>query len=152
MNFWEDKKLKDMNAKEWESLCDGCARCCLHKLEDEDTSEVHYTSVVCQYLDQASCTCTDYPNRNRNVPNCVHLTLDNIDEFHWLPNTCAYRLLSEGKPLAWWHPLVSGDKQTVHDAGISVTGKVIDERHVHPDGYEEHIIRWVSQSNGSGEK
>ena len=143
--FWEEKSLSEMNADEWESLCDGCARCCLHKLEDEDTAEVFYTSVVCRYLDQESCSCTDYANRNRNVPNCVFLTMDNIAEFQWLPQTCAYRRLAEGKHLLWWHPLVSGSTQTVKTAGIAVTGKVINESHVHPDDYEEHIIHWVSQ-------
>ena len=143
--FWREKTLAEMNAVEWESLCDGCARCCLHKLEDEDTAEVYYTRVVCQYLDLDQCRCTDYANRNKNVPNCVHLTVENIDEFHWLPDTCAYRLLSEGKDLHAWHPLISGTCDSVQKAGITVTGKVIDERNVHPDGYEEHIIHWVSQ-------
>jgi uncharacterized cysteine cluster protein YcgN (CxxCxxCC family) len=144
--FWKDKTLSQMSATEWESLCDGCARCCLHKLEDEETMEVYYTAVVCQYLDEHTCRCGDYENRNVNVPNCVHLSIDKIDDFHWLPDTCAYRVLAEGKELAWWHPLVSGNPETVAEAGITVTGKVIDERHVHPDGYDEHIIHWVDQS------
>jgi uncharacterized cysteine cluster protein YcgN (CxxCxxCC family) len=145
LNFWESKKLADLNPVEWESLCDGCARCCLHKLEDEDTGEVHYTSVVCQYLDHESCACKDYANRNVNVPNCVHLTLDNIEEFHWLPNTCAYRLMAEGKPLPTWHPLISGSKDSVHEANISVIDKVLDERNVPEDAHQEYIIRWVEQ-------
>ena len=143
--FWKEKQLSEMDKQEWESLCDGCARCCLHKLEDEDTGDVFYTRIVCQYLDQESCSCTDYANRNKNVPNCVHLTLDKIEEFHWLPDTCAYRLLSEGRELYDWHPLISGTRDSVAEAGITVTNKVIDERHVHPDGYEEHIIHWVEQ-------
>lgn len=143
--FWKEKTLAEMNPQEWESLCDGCARCCLHKLEDEDTADVFYTAVVCRYLEQESCRCRDYENRNVNVPNCVHLSIDKIDEFHWLPDTCAYRLLSESKELPWWHPLISGDRNTVAEAGITVTGKVIDERYVHPDGYDEHIIHWVHQ-------
>jgi len=142
-NFWKEKKLSEMNSSEWESLCDGCAKCCLHKLEDEETAEVFYTRIVCRYLDQDSCTCTDYENRNRNVPNCVHLTVENIAEFKWLPATCAYRLLSEGRSLPDWHPLNSGAIDSVKEAGVSITGKVIDERHVHPDGYDEHIIHWV---------
>ena len=145
MNFWQEKSLQEMTKQEWESLCDGCALCCLHKLEDEDTGEVHYTSVVCRYLDQDACTCGDYANRNRNVPNCVHLTVENIDEFHWLPSTCAYRLLAEKKPLPSWHPLVSGEKDSVAKADINITGKVISEENVHPDAYEEYIIRWVEQ-------
>jgi len=143
--YWETKTLSEMTDPEWESLCDGCARCCLHKLEDEDTGEVFYTSVVCRFLDHDNCRCGDYANRNKNVPNCVHLTLKNIDEFHWLPDTCAYRVLSEGKQLADWHPLNSGTKASVKQAGISISGRAIDERHVHPDGYEEHIIHWVNQ-------
>ncbi|HIG44463.1 MAG: YcgN family cysteine cluster protein [bacterium] len=143
--FWKEKTLAEMNPQEWESLCDGCARCCLHKLEDEDTSDVFYTSVVCRYLEPESCRCSDYENRNVNVPNCVHLSIDKVDKFHWLPDTCAYRLLAESKELPWWHPLISGDRNTVAEAGITVTGKVINERYVHPDGYDEHIIHWVHQ-------
>ncbi len=143
--FWKTRAMAEMSPSEWESLCDGCARCCLHKLEDEDTGDVYYTSVVCRYLDQDACRCSDYENRNKNVPNCVHLTPERVDEFAWLPTTCAYRLVAEGADLPWWHPLVSGSRETVHQAGISVTGKVVDERNVHPDGYEELIIRWVEQ-------
>lgn len=145
MTFWKEKSLKEMTREEWESLCDGCARCCLHKLEDEDTGDVHYTAVACQYLDQDQCRCTEYERRNELVPNCVWLTPDSVEEFQWLPATCAYKLVAEGRDLAWWHPLVSGDPDTVHQAGISVRGKVIDERHVHPDAHEEQIIRWVEQ-------
>jgi hypothetical protein len=143
--FWQTKSLGEMNKDEWESLCDGCARCCLHKLEDEDTNEVHYTSIVCRYLDQDKCQCQDYTQRNINVPECVLLTPERVDEFGWLPDTCAYRLVAEGKDLYDWHPLVSGDKTSVHAAGISVAGKVIDERSVHPDSHQEYIIRWVEQ-------
>ena len=143
--FWQTKSLDQMNKDEWESLCDGCARCCLYKLEDEDTNEVHYTSIVCRYLDQEKCQCQDYTQRNVNVPECVLLTPERVDEFGWLPDTCAYRLVAEGKDLYDWHPLVSGDKMSVHTSGISVTGKVIDERSVHPDSHQEYIIRWVEQ-------
>ena len=143
--FWQTKSLEEMNKDEWESLCDGCARCCLHKLEDEDTNEVHYTSIVCRYLDQDKCQCKDYTQRNINVPECVLLTPERVDEFGWLPDTCAYRLVAEGKDLYDWHPLVSGDKNSVHTSGITVTGKVIDERSVHPDSQQEYIIRWVDQ-------
>ena len=152
MTFWKEKSLQEMNPQEWESLCDGCARCCLHKLEDEDTGEVFYTSVVCQYLDEDRCQCSDYENRNKNVPNCVHLSIDRIEEFHWLPGTCSYRLLSEGKDLPNWHPLVSGRKESVIEAGMSVKGRVIDERFVHPDGYEEQIIVWVDQGADAGQE
>lgn len=142
--FWEQVPLSKMTKGQWESLCDGCARCCLHKLEDEDTGEVHYTSVTCHLLSDG-CRCTDYPRRHERVPDCVLLTPERVDEFHWLPTTCAYRRLAEGKPLEWWHPLVSGDPDTVHKAGISVQGKSISEAFVHPDDLDSHIIRWVEQ-------
>ena len=143
--FWLDKPLGAMSTEEWESLCDGCARCCLHKLEDEDTGEVFYTSIACRYLDHDACRCTDYQNRNRNVPDCVLLTPDRVAEFLWLPVTCAYRLVAEGQDLPAWHPLVSGRAESVHEAGISVTGKALDERHVHPDAWQEYLIKWVEQ-------
>ena len=142
--FWKHKPMAEMTTDEWESLCDGCARCCLHKLEDIDTGDVYYTAVSCQYLGQ-DCRCGDYPNRHELVPECVVLTPERVEEFHWLPTTCAYRLVAEGKDLAWWHPLVSGDPETVHEAGISVRGKTVDERYVHPDEFEERVITWVEQ-------
>ena len=145
MNFWEVKSLSEMDKDEWESLCDGCARCCLHKLEDEDTAEVHYTSVVCRYLDEAKCQCTSYQDRNDLVPECVWLTPETSRSFKWLPTSCAYRRLAEGKDLQWWHPLVSGRRETVAEAGISIQGKCVSETHVHPDSFEEKIIHWVEQ-------
>lgn len=143
--FWQRKTLEEMTSEEWESLCDGCARCCLHKLEDSELGDVFYTAVVCRHLDESVCRCTEYSDRNDLVPECVQLRPENVQEFKWLPSTCAYRIISEGKDLAWWHPLVSGDADTVHAAGISVRGKVISEEYVHPDSMEEHIIRWVEQ-------
>ncbi len=140
--FWETKKLHEMTREEWESLCDGCAKCCLHKLEDEDTAEVYYTKVVCRYMDE-NCRCTEYQRRNQLVPNCVWLKPEDVDHFHWLPSTCAYRLIAEGKKLEWWHPLVSGNSNTIHKAGISIKGRALSEEYVHPDGMEEHIIHWV---------
>lgn len=142
--FWKTKSLAEMTAEEWESLCDGCARCCLHKLEDIDSGDVYYTSVACRYLGD-NCRCAHYPRRHDLVPDCVELTPENLPSFSWLPATCAYRRVAEGKPLEWWHPLVSGDAGSVHAAGISVRGKTIDERHVHPDDYESRIIHWVAQ-------
>lgn len=141
--FWQRKSLQEMTREEWESLCDGCARCCLHKLEDEDSGEVVTTRVACRYLDEAHCRCTEYERRLELVPDCMNLDISRIAEFHWLPATCAYRLIAEGKPLAWWHPLVSGSADTVHEAGISVRGKVVSDEFVHPDAYDEHIIYWV---------
>jgi uncharacterized cysteine cluster protein YcgN (CxxCxxCC family) len=116
-----------MTPEEWESLCDGCARCCLVKLEDEDTGEIHFTSAHCRLLDAGQCRCTDYRNRTARVPDCVELTPDNISELNWLPKTCAYRRLAEGKDLSWWHPLVSGTPDTVREAGISVAGRTRSE-------------------------
>ena len=141
--FWEQKSLEDMSRDEWESLCDGCGKCCLHKLEDEDTDEVFYTKVACRYLDADNCRCTEYQDRAKLAPNCVTLEPKHVPEFHWLPSTCAYRLIGEGKPLAWWHPLISGSADSVHQAGVSVRGRVLPEACVDEDDFEEHIIHWV---------
>ncbi len=140
--FWEQKSLANMSEAEWELLCDGCAKCCLHKLEDEQSGEVFYTKVVCRYMDE-QCRCTEYQQRHVLVPNCVWLKPEDVKQFHWLPQSCAYRLIAEGKPLAAWHPLVSGDTESVHRAGISIQGRALSEEYVHPDGMEEHIIHWV---------
>lgn len=143
--FWKTKSLAELSTSEWESLCDGCARCCLHKLEDEDTGDVYYTAVVCRYLN-GDCRCSEYDRRNSLVPDCVVLDPDRVEEFTWLPSTCAYRLVAEGKDLYWWHPLISGRRETVQEAGIAVEGKgVMSDAHVHPEDYQEHIIRWVNQ-------
>jgi len=147
--FWETKPLSAMTDEEWESLCDGCARCCLHKLEDEDTGEVHYTDIACRLLDVARCRCRAYAQRTRLVPDCVSLRGAPPDAFRWLPATCAYRLLAEGKPLEWWHPLVSGDPRTVHEAGISIRGRVVSERDVDPDDAEERIVEWPRTGGGA---
>ena len=138
--FWETKTLAEMTAGEWESLCDRCGRCCLHKLEDEDTDAVYYTSVACKLLDTTSCQCQDYPNRKDIVPECTVLTLKDVELFHWLPETCAYRLVSERKPLFDWHPLVSGSGASVHQAGISVQGWVHSENDIAEDDLEDYII------------
>ena len=143
--FWEQKTLAQMNDSEWESLCDGCARCCLHKLEDADTGEVYYTGVRCRYLEEDTCRCSDYPRRSELVPHCIDLRRENLEALYWLPDTCAYRRLHEGKTLLAWHPLVSGRRESVHEAGISIRGRAVSDEFVHPDGYEEHIVHWVDQ-------
>jgi uncharacterized protein len=138
--FWKTKRLDEMSDAEWESLCDGCGRCCLHKLRDEDTEEVLFTDVACRLLDLGSCRCGDYERRQRRVPDCVRLTPEALAEIDWLPPSCAYRMVSEGRDLAWWHPLVSGRQDSVHEAGISVRGRAIGEREAGP--LENHIVDW----------
>ena len=118
--FWRAKQLDEMTRDEWELLCDGCGRCCMLKLEDEDTSEIYQTRLACRLLDIGKCRCSDYENRHRRVPDCLSLDATKVRELTWLPQTCAYRLVSEGRDLAWWHPLMSGSPETVHEAGISV--------------------------------
>ena len=139
--FWKTKTMSEMTPEEWESLCDGCGKCCVHKLEDWDTGEVSYTNVACRLLDLGSCRCGDYPNRKRFVPDCLILSVNALEEMDWLPETCAYRVVADGKDLAWWHPLVSGDAETVHQAGISVRGRVISERRA--GDLTDHIVDWT---------
>lgn len=141
--FWQRKRLNEMTPAEWESLCDGCGKCCLAKLEDEDTGDVYYTELACRYMDQDTCQCTVYAERLQKVPACTVLTPESLGDYHWLPFTCAYRTLAEGRPLADWHPLRSGDPQTVHDAGVSVRHRVMSEANVAEQDWEEHIIHWI---------
>ena len=131
-----------MSNAEWESLCDGCARCCLEKLEDEDTGEIYFTHVSCKLLDAGLCACKDYPNRSDKVPDCVRLTPENVRTLNWLPPSCGYRLVAEGRDLYWWHPLISGDPNTVHEAGVSVRGRVQGTEDDIPDAdLEDHIVQ-----------
>lgn len=146
-DWWHRLSLEQLDPDQWEALCDGCGKCCLHKLEDADTGRVHYTGVHCRYLDATTCRCSDYENRLAVVPDCVRLTPGNSAQLHWLPATCAYRLRSEGRLLPSWHPLVSGDPDSVHLAGASVRGRSISEAFVHPDGYDEHIVKWVDEES-----
>ena len=141
--FWQRKRLDEMTPAEWESLCDGCGLCCLQKLEDEDTGEVYHTDLACRYMDLETCRCTVYSERLKKVTACTVLTPDTVNEYHWMPQTCAYRTLAEGRPLADWHPLRSGDPDSVHRAGVSVRGKVVSEDAVAEQDWEEHIIHWI---------
>jgi uncharacterized cysteine cluster protein YcgN (CxxCxxCC family) len=144
--FWQRKSLAEMSKAEWESLCDGCGRCCLVKLEDEDTAETYFTDVGCRLLDGQTCRCRDYAHRSEKVDDCVRLTPKVVHEIKWLPPTCAYRLLDEGKDLYWWHPLVSGDADTVHQARISVRGRVRDSEDDVPDEtLEDRIVDWPAR-------
>ncbi|WP_263139157.1 YcgN family cysteine cluster protein [Pseudomonas sp. RIT-PI-AD] len=138
--FWKRKTLAQLDLEEWESLCDGCGLCCLQKLEDEEDGAVYYTRVACKLLDLNTCRCSDYPNRQRSVPDCIQLTPAQADEFQWLPPTCGYRLVSEQKDLPPWHPLVCGDSQGVHKAGISQAGRMLSENAVAEDDWEDYMI------------
>lgn len=138
--FWQTTPLEEMSPEQWESLCDGCARCCLHKLHDEESDRIYFTRVACRHLDLERCRCRCYEERLREVPDCLLLTPQNAATMLGLPPTCAYRLLAEGKELFWWHPLRSGDRQTVHRAGFSVRQKVISEDYVHPEEWWELLL------------
>ncbi len=142
--FWETKSLAEMSQAEWESLCDGCGRCCLHKIVDEDSGQTFHTNVACRLLDPRTCRCSHYAQRQRWVPECRILSPQTVGQARWLPRTCAYRRLHEGRGLAGWHPLVSGDPETVHQAGISVRGCVVSEKLVPLDHLDEYIIDWIT--------
>jgi hypothetical protein len=147
-DFWHRKPLAELDAGEWERVCDGCGRCCLLKLRDDDSGEVRFTRVACRLLDTHSCRCRDYSRRQELVADCVPMTLEHVHSLDYLPTTCAYRLLAEGRPLPGWHPLVTGDPDSVHAAGMSVRGRVLGEDAVHPDGLHEHVVRWVTSHAG----
>lgn len=140
MTFWRQKSLLEMTNDEWESLCDGCGLCCLNKIEDDTLGEVRLTNVACRLLDGETCRCRDYPNRLSKVSDCLQLTPSRISSFNWLPKTCAYRRLSEGDDLPDWHPLITGDPESVHDAGISVRGKTVSEDDVAVADYEDYVV------------
>lgn len=140
--FWEHKTLSEMTTDEWEAVCDGCGRCCLNKLEDIDSGEVFFTNVACHLLNDERCQCGDYAQRKQRVPECVVLSNDDILHNTALPKSCAYVLLAQGQSLFDWHPLISGDPDSVHQAGISVRGKTISEEYIHVDQLEAHIVDW----------
>jgi uncharacterized cysteine cluster protein YcgN (CxxCxxCC family) len=141
--FWE-RPLETLSGEEWERLCDGCGRCCLKKLSDEDTGEIAYTRVVCRFFDQRSSRCTCYDSRCEKVPDCLQVREHDIAELTWMPDTCAYKLRSENKPLYEWHPLIAGSREPMETLGISIAGRVLSEEFVHEDGLAEHVIRWVT--------
>ncbi|MEJ0023585.1 MAG: YcgN family cysteine cluster protein [Alphaproteobacteria bacterium] len=138
--FWKTKTLAEMTEGEWESLCDGCGKCCLIGLEDADTGEIYLTDVACDLLDSGACRCKDYANRKKHVPDCVKLTPELVPELTWLPKTCAYRLVAEKKDLRWWHPLVSGDPESVHEANVSVRGKTRPQGNLKP----RHLLKRIT--------
>ena len=140
--FWKTKTLEEMSKSEWESLCDGCGKCCLNKLEDWDTAEIYWTNIGCELLDCDTCRCKDYDNRFEKVPDCIQLTPGMVRTLRWLPPTCAYRLVRDGDDLFDWHPLVSGDPEAVHKEGISIKGRVIPDNGKPAEEYEEHLVDW----------
>ncbi len=140
--FWEIKTLSQLSPDEWESLCDGCGRCCLVKLEDEDTGEIHNTMLSCKLLDTATCRCGDYANRHARVDDCIRLEPGNVNTLKWLPRSCAYRRIAEGRGLADWHPLISGTSDSVIAAGISVAGKVTCETEIDEEDVVDHMTEW----------
>ena len=141
MNFWKTKTLAEMTTEEWESLCDNCGKCCLNKLEDEDSGDIYFTSVVCNLIDLDTCRCTRYADRTRLVPECIDLKQHDFAEYNWLPATCAYRLLVDGKELPSWHPLITGDPESVKEAGVSISSYAMKESEV--EDLEDHIIEWL---------
>ena len=139
--FWRTKAPGALSRQEWEALCDGCAKCCLHRLEDEETREIWFTNVHCRLLDTTTCRCTDYATRSVRVPDCVTLTPETLEDPYWLPETCAYRLLAEGRDLPDWHPLITGDPASVARAGQQICGRSICEDEA--DDLELHIVTWL---------
>lgn len=137
--------MTDFSKSEWESLCDGCGKCCCIRLEDEDNGDIYITDVTCKLFNPETCQCSDYPKRSIHVPDCVTLTPDNVHQLHWMPRTCAYRLVSEGKDLPDYHHLISGDRNSIHEAGMSVQNAVISELAVKEDDHPHRIVIWPGE-------
>jgi uncharacterized cysteine cluster protein YcgN (CxxCxxCC family) len=139
--FWQEKSLDQLSEEQWELLCDGCGKCCMHKLQDEDTDELLFTCISCEFLDTESCQCSVYSNRNKYVPDCLNLKYEDLPTVsEWLPETCAYRLLYKGQSLPQWHPLIAGTKKMMHENHFSVRSKAINERDVSDDDWEDYIL------------
>ena len=139
--FWKVKTLEQMSTTEWESLCDGCGKCCLHKIEDEETGEIAFTNVACKILDAKTCRCSNYSKRIHFVKDCQVLNPKKVRKLNWLPSTCAYKLVGEGRDLPSWHPLITGNRESVHKAGISVKNKIISENSV--KDLEDFVVDWI---------
>lgn len=142
--FWNTTPLSDLNDEQWESLCDGCGKCCLHKLQDEDTHEVFYTRVACRLLNPRTGGCNDYVNRFSRVPDCMNIRALTPEQFDWLPDSCAYRLRHNNQPLPAWHPLISGNRHSVHKEPNAIRGRVISEDLIDEADLENHVIVWIS--------
>ena len=149
--FWQTTPMEKMTAEQWESLCDGCGLCCLHKIEDDD-GDILATRISCHMLDTQSCQCKDYNNRLRHVPECLVMTPALARTIPWLPDSCAYKRLARGQRLLWWHPLISGDSTLVHEEGVSAQGRVISETYVHEDDFEFHIVDWLTYQDNTSEE
>lgn len=143
--FWRTKAFDDMTPDEWESLCDGCGKCCMIRLEDEDTGMIADTNIACKLFDRTQCNCTRYKERCTLVPDCVRLTPDNVGSLDWMPMTCAYRLVFEGYDLPPWHHLITGDKESIHKAGMSVRDKTVSENDIDPDDAEDYVVQWPGE-------
>ncbi len=143
MSFWEGRTLASLSGEEWESVCDGCARCCTIKLQDVESAAVADTALACKLLDLRTCRCTDYANRHERVPDCIRMTPESVQDLFWLPDTCGYRRLARGADLDPSHPLVSGRVDAIHTMGVSVRGRVLPEHAVHESEWEEHVVRWI---------
>lgn len=141
--FWQNYRIDELNTAEWEALCDGCGLCCLVKLEDEDTGEVAYTKVACKLLDCQTARCSDYPHRQQYVPDCIQLTPELLEQISWLPSSCAYRLVHEGKSLPNWHYLLTGNRESIIAARKSAAKRCISETRIHEDEIDNYIVRWV---------
>ena len=151
-NFWKEKSLLEMNDQEWESVCDGCAKCCLTQLQDTESDQLVFTDVACNLLDTQACRCTDYVNRSDRVPNCMSMNKDNVAQCaEFAPPSCSYRLLLEGKPLPSWHHLRTGDNLTVHTANASVQGRVRLEKTIDPENIEDYVVNWPLNDHSTNE-